>query len=191
MRDPASWEAAGSICGTLPPPASGMASAPPDLSVGARTEPEYPRHAQGSRRCAQAVHQQVVGQDRRLPGLQFADIPGGAEIAAPGPIRPARAQPDGKASGQRGLIDQIAMHRLGHAAPQLGRHPARVQGKALDPVFAMIDLHELAQPVHGLFRGLIVRRPRHHQLRADGRLQDQVAAAFSSGCISLRGLDQR
>ena len=65
-----------------------------------------------------------------------------------------------------------------------------MQGKTLYPVVAVIDLNELAQTVDCMFRGLVVERTRHQQLRADRRQQQQMPAAFPCSRMSPGGVDQ-
>ena len=75
---------------------------------------------------------------------QLLYIPVRAEIAAFGPIRLARGQPDDKARGQIGAVGEIGVQFLGHVPPQLGGHAARMDGEAFDAVFTVIHVDEFA-----------------------------------------------
>ena len=76
---------------------------------------------------AQAIDQQVVLLNRRAERAEFVDIPVCAQVAPLCPVGLARAQPDGKAGGERRIIDQIRVHGFGHRQAKFSRDATWMQ----------------------------------------------------------------
>jgi hypothetical protein len=124
---------------------------------------------------AQTINQQIVVNDLIFEFGQLINVPVAAQKSAPGPISLAGAKPNSEPGCQIGLVYKYRVKFLGHVLRQVGGNTSWIDGKALDTIFAMINIDKFAQTIDRMLGRLIVRGRRRQQLSASGGDKDQMA----------------